>query len=275
MKMGTTGGKSISVGNRNLNPPQWVDFDWEDPKHGHQAKGEVTVIRPEGTSGELAAGLWRTGHGIVGCEADGSCTIRYSAPLGDETMVLLEGSALITETATGKQHRVAAGTILSHPKGVDLLWQIDRPFLKKFWVMWNSAPKGATEHGLYVANINDNASRWQPFVWSSDSAGGPTAGEFHVVRGQGSTGTYRCGLWRSGVGIAGCLADGSASFSHCSPHGDETLVLLEGQAHLLNEETGEEYVLQAGDIVGLPEGLPVKWTSKGPFLKKFSVFTRG
>ena len=138
MKMGTTGGKSISVGNRNLNPPQWVDFDWEDPKHGHQAKGEVTVIRAEGTSGELAAGLWRTGHEIVGCEADGSCTIRYSAPLGDET-----------------------------------------------------------------------------------------------------------------------------------------LVLLEGQAHLLNEETGEEYVLQAGDIVGLPEGLPVKWTSKGPFLKKFSVFTRG
>ena len=53
------------------------------------------------------------------------------------------------------------------------------------------------------------------------------------------------------------------------------MILLEGQARLVNEETGDAYDLKAGDIVGLPQGLPVTWTLRGPFVKKFSVITRG
>jgi len=273
--MSTANARSIYVGNRNDNPAQWTDFAWDDPRHGAQAKGEVAVIRPEGTSGNLAAGLWRTGHQIVGCEADGSCQVKYSAPLGDETMVLLEGTVRITETATGRQHRVGAGSILSHPKGVDLLWEIDRPFLKKFWVIWDSPTAGTREDHLYVANIFDNPSTWQPFAWDEPGLGRQIAGEFHTIRAQGSTGTYSCGLWRTGVGIAGCAADGSATFRYSSPRGDETMILLEGQVLLVNDETGQTYDLRAGDIVGLPQGLPVTWTSQGPFVKKFSVITRG
>ena len=41
----------------------------------------------------------------------------------------------------------------------------------------------------------------------------------------------------------------------------------------MNEETGEEYDLKAGDVIGLPSGVPVTWTSKPPFLKKFFVIT--
>ena len=91
--------RRLLVGSRNDNPAQRTPFAWQDPLHGAQTKGEVTVIRPQGTSGNLAAGLWRTGHKIAGCNNDGSCQIDYSAPLGDETMVILEGNALITYSA--------------------------------------------------------------------------------------------------------------------------------------------------------------------------------
>ena len=265
--------RSIHVGNRNLNPPDWTPFEWVDPVHGSQVKGEVVVIRPEGTSGSLMAGLWRTGHEIAGCEPDGSCRVVYSAPLGDETMVLLEGTVDITETATGKKHHVGAGTILSHPKHVDLLWEISAPFLKKFWVMWDSPNAATPDDHLHVANISDNPDTWKPFEWVEPEHGQQVCGEMYVIRDKGSTGTYMCGLWRTGVGIAGCEPDGSATTRYSAPLGDETILLLEGQAHVVNEESGEEYDLKAGDIIGLPSGLPITWTSKGPFLKKFFVVT--
>jgi uncharacterized cupin superfamily protein len=266
--------RCLHVGNRNMNPSQWTPFEWQDPLHGPQVKGEVVVIRPEGTSGSLAAGLWRTGYEIPGCEADGSCNIDYSAPLGDETMVILEGSALVTETATGKTHEIAAGTILSHPKHVDLHWEIRRPFLKKFWIMWDSPNPATAEDHLVVANISDNPSAWKPFEWEDPGHGRQTCGETHTIRRTGSTGTYMCGMWRSGVGIAGCAQDGTATFNYSAPLGDETALLLEGQAQVVNDETGEVHHLQAGDVIGLPCGVPVTWTTTTPFMKKFWVITR-
>lgn len=262
------------TGSRNDNPREWTPFAWEDPLHGSQCKGEVAVIRPEGTSGSLASGLWRTGHHIAGCEADGSCDIHYSAPLGDETMVILEGSALITETATGKTHRIGAGTILSHPKHVDLHWQIDGPFLKKFWVIWDSPQAATREDHLYVANISDEPAVWTPFQWNEPGRGMQTCGEIHTIRATGSTGTYMCGLWRTGVGIAGCAADGTGVARYSAPAGDETSLILEGRAHVVNEETGEEFDLKAGDIACFPSGTPVRWTSTSRYLKKFWVITQ-
>ena len=271
--MTTAKSRAIYVGNRNQNPDTWQPFQWDDPKHGPQAKGEVHVIRPEGTSGSLTAGLWRTGHDIPGCERDGSCVVKYSAPLGDETMVILEGSVEITETATGIKHQVEAGSIVGHPKGVDLQWNIRAPFLKKFWVMWDSPQVATRGNRLHVANISDNPHSWQPFKWVEPQHGPQMCGELFTVRDTGSTGTLMLGLWRTGIGIAGCQSDGSATIRYTAPLGDETILLLEGQAHVVNEETGQAYDLKAGDVIGLPSGLPITWTSKPPFLKKFFVIT--
>jgi uncharacterized cupin superfamily protein len=266
--------RRLIIGSRNDNPTQWTPFAWDDPLHGAQTKGEVTVIRPQGTSGSLAAGLWRTGHHIAGCEADGSCHIDYSAPLGDETMVILEGTAQITETASGRKHRIGAGTILSHPKHVDLHWDIEGPFLKKFWVIWDSPQPATAEDHLYVANVSDEPPQWAPFTWQEPGRGPQKCGETHIIRHTGSTGTYLCGLWRTGVGIVGCAADGSATARYSAPGGDETSLILEGRARVVNEESGEAFEVQAGDVVCFPSGVPVTWTSKSRYLKKFWVITR-
>lgn len=267
---------AIHLGNRNLNPPrtEWQPFSWEDPVYGAQCKGEVTVIRPEGTSGSLMAGLWRTGHEIAGCEKNGSCIVDYSAPLGDETMVILEGSAEITEVASGTKHQIAAGTILAHPKYVDLHWEIREPFLKKFWVMWDSPHRATPDDRLHVANINDNPDVWAPYEWTEPGHGPQVCGEIFKIRSTGSTGSFMCGLQRTGPGIAGCARDGSASVPYTAPLGDETMLILEGRAHLRDEETGDEYDIKAGDVVCLPSGRPVRWTSKSPFVKKFFVITK-
>lgn len=263
----------VVVASRNENPAEWTPFEWEDPVYGPQVKGEVAVIRPDGTSGTVMAGLWRTGRGIAGCAEDGSCLVDYSAPLGDETMVILEGTATITEVASGRTHQVGAGSIVANPKNVDLHWEIAAPFLKKFWVMWDSEIPGTPETDLIIGNISDNPEHWTPYEWVEPDHGPQTCGELTTVRATGSTGTLVTGLWRTGVGIAGCAADGSSTVPYTAPLGDETMLILEGTAHLRDEMTGEEYELQAGDVVALPSGHPVTWTSHAPYVKKFFVIT--
>ena len=76
-----------------------------------------------------------------------------------------------------------------------------------------------------------------------------------------------------GCGHRRLEADGSSTVPYTAPLGDETMLLLEGCAHLVNEETGEEYDFSAGDMMLLPSGLPVRWTSEAPFVKKFWVIT--
>ena len=97
MTAGTTGMK-VHAGSSNPAAHRWTPFSWDEPTHGPQTKGEVCVIRTEGASGSLQAGFWRTGPTSAGCASDGSCHVVYSAPLGDETVVLLEGSATTTVT---------------------------------------------------------------------------------------------------------------------------------------------------------------------------------
>ncbi|MGB3483412.1 MAG: cupin domain-containing protein [Mycobacterium sp.] len=264
--------RTIETGNRN-STGEWVPFAWEDPLHGPQEKGEVVFIRTGGTSGTLQAGLWRTGRGIAGCEPDGTCHVVYSAPLGDETMVILEGTAEVTNTATGKVVHLEAGSIISHPKGVDLRWHVTSPFLKKFWVIWDSPQPATVESEVYVGNISDDPEEWAPYEWVEPDDGPQVCGELFALRSTGSTGSLKCGLWRTGVGIAGCDADGSATVPYTAPLGDETMLILEGNAHLIDNETGDEYNFKAGDIVALPSGLRTTWTSKAPFVKKFWIIT--
>jgi uncharacterized cupin superfamily protein len=263
--------RQIYVGNRSLNPEEgWTPFAWVEPVHGPQEKGEVLIIRPGGTAGgDHKAGLWRTGKGIAGCAQDGSCFVRYSAPDADETVVILEGSVEVTVTSTGRSYHLEAGSIMSHPKGLDITWDIKGPYLKKFWVLWDSPNPGTRGEDLYVSHVGAEPDVWTTFEWVEPAHGPQVCGELFFVRDTGVTGTLLTGLWRTGVGIAGCAPDGSASVQYTAPLGDETILLLEGNVHLVDEETGNEYEFTAGDVICLPSGLPVRWTSKAPYLKKF------
>ena len=261
--------RSVGIGNRNDNPAQWAPFTWDDPHFGPQVKGEVAPVAFDHTSGSLQLGFWRTGKGIPGCNEDGSCHVDYSAPLGDETMVILEGTATVTVAATGKQYRLEAGTIISHPKGVALSWDIDAPFLKKFWILWDSPAPSVKDDDVYVGHISDNPEAWEPFTWDEPDHGSMVCGELFKLRSTGSTGTLICGMWRAGVGIAGCAPDGSTAIPYTSPLGDEIELLLEGAYHVVNEDTGETHNLRGGDVLAMPRGTRLSWSSKGPFAKKF------
>jgi uncharacterized cupin superfamily protein len=271
----------LAVSSRNANPAQWTPFTWDDPVFGRQSRGEVAPIAFGQTMGSLQLGLWRTGKGAPGCDADGSCRVEYSAPLGDETVIVLEGSATVTVQSTGKQYRLAAGSIMSHPKNLALTWDIAAPFFKKFWVLWDCDKPSAKENDVYVGHITDNpktavpgdVKTWQPFTWVEPGHGALTRGELFMLRSTGSTGSLMCGLWRGGVGIAGCEKDGSSIIPYTSPLGDEVELLLEGQFHVTNKDTGEELHLEGGDILAIPRGANLLWCSKAPFAKKFWLIT--
>lgn len=281
------GGKSaqaareLAVSSRNADPEPWVPFTWDDPVFGPQTRGEVAPISFTPTMGVLRLGLWRTGKGAPGCDADGSCRVDYSAPLGDETVIVLEGTATVTVQATGRQYRLEAGSIMSHPKDVVLTWEIAGPFFKKFWVLWDCPKAAVKESDVYVGHITDNpktavprdVKTWQPFTWAEPGHGTLTRGELFMLRSTGSTGSLMCGLWRGGVGIAGCEKDGSSIIPYTSPLGDEIELLLEGQFHITNHDTGEELHLKGGDILAIPRGANLLWRSKAPFAKKFWLIT--
>ncbi len=63
-----------------------------------------------------------------------------------------------------------------------------------------------------------------------------------------------------------------------SPHSHagifQVVLILEGRARVVNEESGEAFDVQAGDVVCFPSGVPVTWTSKSRYLKKFWVITQ-
>lgn len=263
----------LFVGNRNDNPRQWTAFEWDDPIHGHQVKGDLIVIRPEGSSGTLLSGLWRTSPVSAGCRPDGSCEVVYSAPLGDETMLILEGEAFITVKKTRKKHHIKAGDIISHPKGLDATWEIPGPFLKKLWVIWDSPHAGKSADDFYVGNITGKRDGWLPCEWDEPRRGPAKEGEIQVIRDVGATGTLMCGLWRTGMTSPVRNADGSSEVKCSAPLGDETFIVLEGEAILTVTQTGKEHHVQAGDIIGHPKHLDLLWSIKTPFLKKFWVIT--
>jgi uncharacterized cupin superfamily protein len=255
---------------------EWVPFEWEEPALGRpDAQGEIALFRPEGTSGNLSAGFWRYHAGAPGANADGSGTVVWSSPLGDECAVVLEGSAVITVKETGKQYEVGPGSIIYEPKDLEQSWEIKGPYFKKFWVIWDGADAtGAKGDDLIVANVNDNPEVWTPYDFTEPLEGALTKGELVILRPEGSTGTLLSGVWRSGKGIAGGDSDGTLVTPYTGTLGDETILLLEGEVHLRNDETGEEWDFRAGDLIALPSGVHVTWTSKGPFVKKFWVITK-
>jgi uncharacterized cupin superfamily protein len=262
---------------QDLPPDRWVPFDWQEPRLGRQVYGEIAVVRPFGTSGELSAGFWRARPNGPGAKSDGSMSAVYSAPLGDEFAVVLEGCATLTVRETGERHRVAPGSIICSPKNVEVLWELDAPYFKKYWCIFDGSHlRSDAPKDLRIANVSDNPPEWQDYHFTEPKEGPLVAGELVFVRASGSTSTTMCGLWRSGKGIAGTDVDeaGRLVTPYTGTLGDETILLLEGEVDVVETVTGRKHSFRAGDVIGLSSGMHVTWTSKGPFSKKFWVITK-
>lgn len=258
-------------------PDQWIPFAWDEPGLGHQVHGEIAVIRSNGTSGHLQAGFWRSASTSPGARADGSQTVVYSSPLGDETACVIEGSATLTVTATGEKFRITPGSIVSSPKNLEVTWEIDGPYFKKYWCIFNGSVDTAhPPRDLKISNINDNPPDWQEYHFVEPREGAQVAGELYFIRDGGTTGTMLSGVWRAGKGIAGSHVDASGALTtpYTGVLGDETMLLLEGEVEVTETLSGKKHSFRAGDVIGLASGMHVTWVSKGPFVKKLWVITR-
>ena len=267
----------VHGGTQHPAPEQWVPFEWEEPGLGAQVAGEVAIFRPQGTSGSLQAGLWRTGPTSPGGGTDGSHTIVYSSPLGDELAAVIEGSATITVNATGEKFEVVPGSVVSHPKGLQVTWEVHGPYFKKYWVIWNGSDATANPpQNLKVANLNDNPAEWADYHFTEPAEGPQVAGELFFISEGGSTGTFLSGIWRSGKGIAGTDVDpdGTLRTPYTGTLGDETILLLEGEVDVHETASGRTTHYRAGDLIGLNSGQHITWTSRGPFTKKLWVITK-
>lgn len=258
-------------------PNEWVPFEWDEPKLGPQAFGEVSYARKFGTSGKLASGFWRTAPGSPGIGADGFGKSIYSAPLGDETACVIDGSATLTVVSTGKRYSIGPGSIVSSPKNLEVLWEIDAPFFKKWWCIFDGsedAPNAPTD--LKITHASDNPSEWTDYHFTEPKEGPQVAGELYFIRSGGSRGTMLSGVWRSGKGIAGTNVDdkGTLITPYTGVLGDETILLLAGEVEVTETETGKKHFFKAGDAIGLTSGMHITWTSKGPFTMKLWVITR-
>jgi uncharacterized cupin superfamily protein len=267
--------KELESGSRSTTGT-FTAYSWVEPVHGPQTSGELVVIRSGGTSGSLSAGLWYGGIGMPGSNPDGTLDVNYTCPLGDETMLILEGAVDITVTSTGKKYHLTPGSILSQPRGLDIKWHSHGPVTKKFWVIWDAKPTATLPDDLFVGHVNDNALKnWTPFGWEEPKVGPQEVGEFYLVRRTGDTDTLKVGVWRTGRTMPGCNPDGSATFPYSAPLGDETIMIIEGRVTVVEQESGKTHHFQAGDVVALPSGLKITWTSEAPYVKAFFVLTNG
>ncbi len=266
-------------GVQNAPNDQWVPFEWVEPGLGTQVHGEITIVRQDGPCGAVTSGFWRTSASAPGATADGSHKkIVYSSPLGDETAMIIDGTAILTVPSTGEQFEIGAGSVVSSPKGLEVHWEVFGPSFKKYWCIWNGTdvnPNGPTN--LQITHIGDNPSDWIEYAWEEPREGHQIAGQLFFIRAAGSTGTMMSGQWRGGPGVPGAeFVDekGDMIVAYTAPLGDETVLVLEGEVEILETESGKKHYFRAGDAFGMPSGLHTIWHWKGPFYRKLWVITR-
>ncbi|WP_242126178.1 cupin domain-containing protein [Sphingobium sp. Sx8-8] len=266
---------TVYHGTQDIPADQWEAFSWHEPKVGDCTHGEAAILRPEGTSGSLMAGLWRTYPTAPGAGEGGSQRFLYTSPSGDEVECVIEGHATLTVIATGEKHRVSPGSIISSPKGLEVLWEVEGPYFKKFWCVFDGThAKDNPPADLLVTHINADHSDWREFKLVGPDEQERSYGQILVLRDRGSTGNLMCGLWRGGVGIPGSEAFpvGNMAMPYNAPLGDETMLLIDGAVDIVSD-TGDRHSFQPGDIVGLSAGQPISYTSRGLFNKKFWIAT--
>lgn len=273
----------IHYGNPNAPANEWVPFEFEEPGLGKQAQGEITVARPAGSTGTLFCGFWRTGPTTQGSQADGSHSFLYTATGGDETAVVIEGTGRLILPDSGKVYPIGPGSVISHPKGLQVRWETDGPFFKKFFALWNGTGAVAdAPRELAVANTRDDPEDgWTPHRFQEPDSSGAMqdleAGELYFLRTSGSSGTMLTGIWRAGKGFPASDVDakGTVMTPYSGSLGDETMLLLEGgNVEVVETANGKKHTFQTGDVVGLTAGMPITYISKGPFSKKLFLITQ-
>lgn len=267
----------VHGGVQNEPNEKWTPFEWLEPRFGAQVHGEFVVTRSQGVSGSLSSGFWRTGPTAPGAASDGSHSLVYSSPLGDETACVIDGNAVLTVISTGERYEVGPGSIISSPRGLEVQWDIESPSFKKWWCIWSgSDPTANPRQDLLVTHVSDNPDDWQEYHFEEPAEGAQVAGELYFIRTGGSSGTMMSGVWRSGKGIAGSNVDekGTLVTPYTGVLGDETILLLEGEVDVIETETGTTHSFKAGDTIGLTSGMHITWKSKGPFSKKLWIITR-
>lgn len=120
----------------------------------------------------------------------------YSSPMGDETAVVIDGTADITDLDSNQKHTVGPGSIISTPLGVKTQWDIDAPHFKTFWVIWKgSQPVRDSPGEVKINHINDNPEKWTPYSRSDAKGGELVSGELYMIRNTGSTGFMISGTY--------------------------------------------------------------------------------
>jgi hypothetical protein len=109
--------------------------------------------------------------------------------------VVLEGSATLTVKGMRERHRVSPGSIICSPKNVEVLWELDAPYFKKYWCIFDgSYPTPNPPKDLLIANVSDNPPEWQDYHFTEPKEGPLVAGELIFLRKSGATSTTMCGL---------------------------------------------------------------------------------
>lgn len=222
---------------------------------------------------------------MPGCDADGSCSYVSTAPLGDETVLVLEGAAGLKFVDTAEHHEIGPGSVVIQPKGCAIEWTIRPREFKALWIHWESRHPASSIDQPLVARIDDDAGIWEPYEWVEPQNGLTySCGEMRILRDSRSRGTLRCGIWRSRP--SGAMDDArplaACRDGRCAGHrigsargvGDETMLILEGHSRLVDEDSGERFELRTGDVVAVYEGLNGRWTSEAPDMMKFWVVTQ-
>lgn len=228
--------------------------------------GDACLVRGEEGNGTVLTGFWRTSPVSDGCNPDGSCLAAGVAQLNDAVLVI-EGSGTVTIAATGTKVQVEPGTIISHPQGIETRWEIDGPYLKKFFVEWDGSPESTTIQDIAVGHAAAEPDDWRACEWSEPGKGPQTYGEVHVIREDVAPHKAVVGIWRASS------ADRTPVF-YSGQQGDTNLLALEGQGRIVDEESGEQYEVKRGDVISLAAGNPVSWTALSPFAKLFFVVSQ-
>ena len=197
--------------------------------------------------------------------------------MGDETAVIIDGTADITVRSSGQKHSIGPGSIISTPMGLETEWAIDAPYLKTFWANWRgTVPVADAPTDLKINHINDNPPEWIPYSRSDAKGGELVSGELYMIRDTASAGSLKSGIWRAGRGIpsTNVEADGRMENPYIGATGDETMLLLEGDVEIIEKESGKRHLFRAGDAFGLTSGMHVTWVSRAPFTRKLWVITR-
>ncbi|KAF5964772.1 hypothetical protein FBULB1_12615 [Fusarium bulbicola] len=246
----------------------WLPYDWHDEEGGKQVRGQVTVIRACGTSGDLIAGYWRITLTSPYARPDGSYSFVYPSPTGDDITCVLEGTAIITNLSTGMKNEVGPGAIVSTPRGLRVHWEIASPGLRTFWCIWAGTtltPNPPTE--LQVTHVNDDPGCWLDYNYNTLEPGARSLEEFFYISRNGSSGTFITGIRRFKEGTFD-LSNGPQNnlmLRYSVEAGDETMLLLEGSVKVVDTASGALHHFSKGDIIGLSRGAQVAWmTARQP-----------